>query len=759
MDSTHRRLIENTYKNLITEIKSYRPDTSLTLIEDAYHFALKAHEGQYRKTGEPYFMHPLTSALILAEMRSDMESITAGILHDVVEDTPVTLEEITFKFGSEVANLVDGVTKIAQVKYLTKANDNPQSQESEEVKLKKGEKEKQATKANEQAENFRKLFIHMSQDIRVLLIKIADRLHNMRTLSGHTEEKQRSIAQETLDLYAPLAHRLGIAKLRYELEDLAFKYQDRAKYNDLSAKIQMKQSERQAVVEDVLDIIRKRLEKEGIKATVEGRAKHFYSIHKKMKSQDKTLDQIYDLFAVRVLVDEVTDCYAALGWVHTIFTPVPGRIKDYISMPKINRYQSIHTTVVGPHNGEPVEVQIRTHEMHQIAEFGVAAHWKYKERDKGAKDKWLQEIMSWQREVIDNHEFMDALKMDLNAFKGHVYCFSPQGHVYTLIDGATPIDFAYYIHSAVGNRMVGAKVNGRIVTNDYNLQTGDRVEILTSQNAKGPGRDWLKIAKTAQARTKINQWWKRQDREENITRGRELLEAAAEEYNTTFDELMTHDDPEDGVLRRHNCKDLNQLYVMVGVGGLKEKQIVNRLYREYEKTLPPPTDEELIEGLLSESAELPDRKTQKGIVIRGIGDTDVRFAKCCSPVPGDEIVGFVTRGRGMSVHRTDCTNIIHLDELDKKRLQDAHWHVQERSGHTYHTDICLHCDDRDGLLADISRILSDEKIKVTSMDVRTHQAEAVFRIGIEIADGERLNQLSQRLLREKSVCEITRATS
>jgi len=690
-----------------------------------------------------------------------MESIAVGLLHDVVEDTPCTLEDITAAFGTEIANLVDGVTKIAKVKYLAKTNNQgtTSEQENEEPKLPKGTKEKLAAKANEQAENYRKLFFHMSQDIRVLIIKIADRLHNMRTISGHGEEKQRSIAQETLDLYAPLAHRLGIAKLRYELEDLAFKYQDRAKYNDLSQKIQMKQSERQAVVEEVLSIMRNRLKAEGIEATVEGRAKHFYSIHRKMKSQDKTLDQIYDLFAVRVLVNEVTDCYAALGWIHTMFIPVPGRIKDYISMPKMNRYQSIHTTVVGPHNGEPVEVQIRTNEMHQVAEFGVAAHWKYKERDKGAKDKWLQELMSWQRDISDNDEFLDVLKMDMDGYKGHVYCFTPQGDVHTLIDGATPIDFAYLIHSAVGNRMVGAKVNGRIVTNDYKLETGDRIEILTSQNTKGPGRDWLKIVKTAQARTKINQWFKRQDREESIQKGYELLSVAAMELNIAFEDLMALEEPFAAVLRRYNCKDADQLYVMVGVGGLKEKQIVNRLYREYEKTLPPPTDEELIEGLLAESAERPDRKTQSGIVIKGIGDTDVRFARCCSPVPGDEIIGFITRGRGTSVHRTDCINMLHLDELDKKRLMETHWHVAEKSGNTYHTDICVICDDRDGLLADIARILSEERVKVTAMNVRTQQAEAIFNIGIEIADGERLEQLSQRLLREKSICEIRRATA
>ncbi|MCL2405570.1 MAG: bifunctional (p)ppGpp synthetase/guanosine-3',5'-bis(diphosphate) 3'-pyrophosphohydrolase [Defluviitaleaceae bacterium] len=760
IDNTNKRLIENAFKNLIDEIKIYRPGTPLTLIEDAYHFAKDAHEGQLRKTGEPYVIHPLAVALILAQMRSDLESIAAGILHDVVEDTSHTLEEIASRFGAEIAQLVDGVTKIKQVKYVSKTPDNTQQPdaESQEVKLSKSEKEKLAAKADEQAENYRKLFFHMSQDIRVLIIKIADRLHNMRTLGGHREDKQKTIAQETLDLYSPLAHRLGIAKIRYELEDLAFKYQDRTRYNELSQKIQMKQSERQAVVQEVVDVINNKLKAEGINAVVEGRAKHFYSLHRKMKNQDKTLDQIYDLFAVRVLVNEVTDCYAVLGWVHTMFTPVPGRIKDYISMPKINRYQSLHTTIMGPYYGEPVEVQIRTHEMHQVAEFGIAAHWKYKERDKTAKDKWLTEIMTWQRELSDNQEYLAALKMDLDVFRGQVYCFTPNGDVYTLVDGATPIDFAYTIHSAVGNRMIGAKVNGRIVTNDYTLLTGDRVEILTSQNTKGPSRDWINIVKTAQARTKINQWFKRQDREENIQKGRELLDSTAAELGITFDVLMA-DDRDKDILNRFNCKELNQLYAMVGVGGIKEKQIINRLYREYEKTLPPPSDEELIKILLTESANMPDRKTQNGIVIKGLGDTSVRFARCCSPVPGDEIIGFVTRGRGMSVHRTDCVNIIHLDELDKRRLMDTQWSNQEKTGN-YHTDIRILCDDRDGLLADISRILADEKVKVTSMNVRTNSHnDAIFNVGLEIPDGERLNQISQRLLREKSVYEITRAIS
>jgi len=759
VDSTYKRLVENAYENLIAEIKTYRPSTPLDLIEDAYKLASKAHEGQKRETGEPYIIHPLSVAIILAEMRSDLESIAAGILHDVVEDTPHTLEEIADRFGEEIAQLVDGMTKITKVKYISKPTDTSASTgTNDEPKLTKSEKEKQLAKANEQAENFRKLFFHMSKDIRVLLIKIADRLHNMRTLGVRTEEKRKAVAQETLDIFAPLAHRLGIAKLRYDLEDLAFKFQDRNKYDELSEKIQMKRSERQTVVDKVVTAIQDKLKAEGLKATVEGRAKHFYSIHRKMISSDKTLDQIYDLFAVRVLVHEEADCYAALGHIHTIFKPIPGRIKDYISMPKTNLYQSIHTTVISPFHGEPVEVQIRTHDMHHVAEFGIAAHWKYKERDKGEKTKWLTEMMQWQRDLTDNHEYLDALKTNLSAYKSQVYCFTPDGHVQSLIEGATPIDFAYAIHSAVGNRMIGAKVNGRIVSNDYVLQTGDRVEILTSQNSKGPGRDWLKIVKTTQAKTKINQWYNRQDREENLQRGQELLSAAAADLNVSLEDLFAVDELNDNmVLSRYNCKNIEQLYVMVGVGGLKEKMVINRLYREYEKTLPTPTDEELIEGLLN--ASRPDRKNAGGITISGVGDTNVRFAKCCSPVPGDEIIGFVTRGRGMSIHRTDCTNIIHLDEIEQKRLMDAQWHIPEKSEHTYHTDLRLHCDDRNGLLADITSIFYEEKIKVSSLSVRTDQGEAIVQIGLEISDGEQLDHLSNKLMREKSIHDISRASS
>ena len=721
-------IIDTTYEQLIAEIKQYRPTTSLVMIEDAYKLAREAHEGQFRISGEPFMVHPLKVAIILAEIRADLESITAGLLHDVVEDTRYTMSDIVARFGEDVALIVDGVTKIEKVAYVSKTD--------------------------EQAENYRKMFFHMSQDVRVLLVKIADRLHNMRTLGVRTDAKQKEVAQETLDIYAPLAHRLGIAKLRYDLEELGFKYTDRVFYNDLAKKIRIKQEERQEIVEQMILEIRARLLRDGINAKVEGRPKRFYSIYKKMKSQGKSLEQIFDLYAVRVLVNGVSECYEVLGRLHEMYTPVPGRFKDYIGMKKANGYQSLHTTLMGP--GEPFEVQIRTFEMHMVAEYGIAAHWKYKEGDKAAKDKWLQEIMDWQRGVSDNEEFIDALKMDLSAFQEHVYCFTPRGEVLSLVNGACVIDYAYAIHSAVGNRMVGARVNGKMVPVDYVLSTGDQVEVITSQNNKGPSRDWIGVVKTNSARSKIIQWFNRESRDENLKKGRELLELASKEMKITFDDLLA-DGREADILDRFNCKNIDQLCVMVGVGGLKEKLVINHLYREYEKVQPPPSDEELIQNLLdSSSVKAETKKPKSGIVIKGIGDTAVRFGKCCGPLPGDEIVGFVTRGRGLTVHRTDCVNIVHMDEFDRRRLIDAQWHVPEKAGNTYHTDLRIICDDRDGLLADVTRALTDEKVRVTSLVARTMQAEAVFIVGIEIYDGDHLNHVVARLKRESGVHEISR---
>jgi len=721
----HDELISEAFAGLIAEIKKYRPTTSLHMVEEAYNLAVQAHSGQFREDGDPFVMHPITVATILAEIRTDLESITASLLHDVVEDTSHTMEDITQKFGEEVALLVDGVTKIKKVAYVSKTD--------------------------EQAENYRKMFFHMSQDVRVLLIKIADRLHNMRTLDVRPVEKQKKVARETLDIYAPLAHRLGIARLRYELEDLGFKYTDRDLYNDLAKKIHLKQNERQKLVESIVYEISERLTQDGIKAHVEGRPKRFYSIYKKMRSQNKTLDQIYDLYAVRVVVDSVSACYEVLGHLHEMYTPVPGRFKDYIGMKKPNGYQSLHTTLMG--TSEPFEVQIRTMQMHEIAEYGIAAHWKYKETDKLAKDTWLQDIMNWQREVSDSEEYIDALKMDLDAFKGHVYCFTPTGEIIQLVSGGNAIDFAYAIHSAVGNRMVGARINGRIVPLDYELSTGDQVEILTSQNTKGPNRDWLKIVKTPQARSKINQWFKKANREENIQKGRAALENAAKKFKLKLTDLLTETRTAD-MLLRFNCKTEEQLYALIGAGGLRENLVVNYLYKEYEKDLPPLSDEELISNLLD--TEIEKDKHRSGIVVKGLGDTDVRFARCCNPLPGDEIVGFVTRGRGLSVHRNDCVNITHLDELDRRRLIEAQWHVREKSGATYHTELRFACYNRNGLLADITRLLGDENVTVTSLSVRTVQADAVFNIGLEISSSDHLDYLTNKLKKETGASEITR---
>jgi GTP pyrophosphokinase len=647
-----------------------------------------------------------------------------------MEDTNYTRDDIQARFGEDVAHLVDGVTKIEKVAYVSKTD--------------------------RQAENYRKMFFHMTQDVRVLLIKIADRLHNMRTLEGHSEEKQRAIAQETLDIYAPLAHRLGIARLRYDLEDLGFKYTNPELYEELSKKIKLKQSERHEIVEQIMKEIRARLKADGIKALVEGRPKRFYSIYKKMQSRNKTLEQLFDLYAVRIRVEEVNECYEVLGRVHEMYTPIPGRFKDYIGMKKTNGYQSLHTALMGP--GEPFEVQIRTFGMHAVAEYGIAAHWRYKEGGKAAKDKWLQEIMDWQRDMSGGEEFLDALKMDLNAFHEHVYCFTPKGELISLLSGSCAIDYAYAIHSAVGNRMTGARVNGKIVPVDHELQTGDQVEILTSQNTKGPSRDWLKIVKTNTARTKITQWFNKESREENLRKGREALENAAKIENITLDELLLNGRDAD-VLSRFNCKNIEQLYVLVGVGGLKEKIVVHHLLREYEKTLPPPTDDELIQNLIDATSKLEKNKQGSGIIIKGLGDTAVRFARCCAPIPGDEIQGFVTRGRGLTVHRTDCVNIINMDEFDRRRLLDALWHADSKKENSYHSEMRINCDDRDGLLADISRVLFDEKVKVKTMNVRTVQSEAVFLVGFDITDGERLNSLIKKLLNVPGVCEITRVNA
>ena len=728
------------YDGLIVKIKKYHPNTRFELIERAYRLARDAHDGQFRKSGEPFLTHPLSVANILANLRLDTETIVAALLHDVAEDTQYTIADISSQFGDEVALLVDGVTKLEKIQYTSK---------SEEL-----------------AENYRKMFFAMSQDIRIIIIKIADRLHNMRTLKHQPENKQKEIAKETLEIYAPIAHKLGISRIRYELEDLGFKYLDNETYSDLAHKIGHKQKERQRMVDDIVSEIQTSLDnfiqKTPFNASVEGRPKHFFSIYKKMIGKDKQLDEIYDLHAVRVLVDKTYDCYQVLGILHDMYHPVPGRVKDFIAMPKPNNYQSLHTTLLK--NGDPFEVQIRTYEMHRVAEYGIAAHWRYKTGRTGGDDhaedklQWLGRLLELQRELSDNEEYIDAVKFDLSIFKKNVYCFSPKGDVISLASGATPIDFAYAIHSAVGNHMVGARVNGAAVPFDHELHTGDRVEIVTSQN-QNPNPDWLKIIKTAQARTKINQWFRKQNRIDNIKRGKELMDAAAKLTGVSLEDLLA-DDRVDIVLRRYNFNDFDTLCATVGHGGIREMQVVNRLHEAYKNAQPVDIDEIVAKLIEDGSKEYPGlRKTKSGIVIQGIGDTNVRFSKCCSPLPGDEVVGFVTRGRGVTIHRTDCVNIIYMDEMNRLRIIEAEWNVGVESRHSYRADLRIWCMDRENMLLDITKVLSDEGLNVKSLNVRTDHGEAIMDLGVEVLNRNQFQRLQDKIKQQAGVYEIERATT
>jgi len=725
-NNANNLLVEQAYSNLVAQIKAYRPDASLEVLEAAFRFAWEAHRHQYRKSGEPYILHPLEVAFILAEIKADFESIIASLLHDVVEDTPITIEEVETNFGRDVALLVGGVTKIHSVEYKSK----------DEAR----------------AETYRKMFFYMSEDVRVLLIKIADRLHNMRTLGARSEESQKKTARETLDIYAPLAHRLGVAKLRYDLEDLAFQYSDRKLYDNLANQVGLKVSDRVEIIEQIILEIQAALAEQNIEAKVEGRAKRLYSVHKKMISKNRSLDEIHDLYAVRVLVNDIAGCYAALGCINGMYQLVPGRIKDYIAGKKPNGYQSLHTTLIGP--GEPFEVQIRTFAMHEVAELGVAAHWKYKAGGKAAKDQWLQGIMELQNEISDNGEFLQALNIDLSAFQSHMTCFTPEAEPINLVRDACAIDFAYAIHSAVGNTMVGARVNGKLVPITHMLQAGDMVEIVRSKNS-GPSRDWLNHVKTQQARTKINQWFNREKRDDNLLKGRETLEQSALELKVTLEELLA-DGREDEAVERFNCKTIEQLYVMVGNGGVKERQVVNHLYREYEKTLPPPTHEELIESLVDTST---GKSHHSGILIKGLGDTAAIFSKCCNPVPGDEIIGFTTRGRGLTVHRTDCTNVINMSALDRRRIIPAHWGDQLKEGVKYLATLRIVCTDSDKLLYAINDVLKAEGITVKSLKADVVQGNAIFVIAIEITNVEHLSHIITRLQNATAAHEIKRVNA
>ncbi|HIV13999.1 MAG: bifunctional (p)ppGpp synthetase/guanosine-3',5'-bis(diphosphate) 3'-pyrophosphohydrolase [Clostridiales bacterium] len=730
------------YDELIRSIRKYHPSTDISMVEKAYRIASRAHEGQVRKSGEPYIIHPLCVAIILADLELDKETIVAGLLHDVVEDTVMTQEELAHEFGDEVALLVDGVTKLGQLNYS-------------------------ADKVEVQAENLRKMFLAMAKDIRVILIKLADRLHNMRTLQYMKESKQKEKARETMDIYAPIAQRLGISKVKTELDDLSLKYLKPDVYYDLVEKINLKKSEREQFVQSIVDQVKKHMDQAGISAEVNGRVKHFFSIYKKMVNQDKTLDQIYDLFAVRIIVDTVKDCYAALGVIHEMYTPVPGRFKDYIAMPKPNMYQSLHTTLIGP-NGQPFEIQIRTFEMHRTAEYGIAAHWKYKEASDGKKPpaqqeeeklSWLRQILEWQRDMSDNREFLSLLKSDLDLFNENVYCFSPAGDVKTLPQGSTTVDFAYSVHSAVGNKMVGARVNGKLVPIEYQIQNGDRVEIITSQNSRGPSRDWLKIVKSTQAKNKINQWFKQELKEDNILKGKEMLNNYAKLKGKVLGEL-TKPRYIEAVLKKYGFRDWDSVLAALGHGGLKEGQILNKLVDAYEKEHKKEiTDEKVLEAAAEAREKLPITKEKGGIVVRGIDDVAVRFAKCCSPIPGDEIVGFVTRGRGVTIHRTDCINVMNLSESDRARLIDAEWQGSEVTSGLYTAEINVYANNRMGLLVDISRIFTERKIDLAGINSRTSkQGTATISLTFDVHSKEELANLVEKLRQVDSVLDIERTT-
>ena len=733
------------YKSLIERVRKYHPSADVSMIEKAYHIARNAHKGQTRKSGEEYIIHPLWVGIILAQLEMDKETIVAGILHDVVEDTVMTDEEIRQEFGDEVALLVDGVTKLGQLSYS-------------------------ADKLEVQAENLRKMFLAMAKDIRVIIIKLADRLHNMRTLQYMRPEKQLEKAKETMDIYAPIAQRLGISKIKTELDDLALKYSQPEVFNDLVKQINARKTEREEFVQQIVDEVSTHMKNANIDAEVNGRVKHFFSIYKKMVNQDKTVDQIYDLFAVRIIVESVKDCYAALGVIHEMYTPIPGRFKDYIAMPKPNMYQSLHTTLMSS-VGQPFEIQIRTEEMHKTAEYGIAAHWKYKESNDGKKSveaqeeeklSWLRQILEWQRDMSDNREFLNLIKGDLDLFAEDVYCFTPQGDVKNLPNGSTPIDFAYAIHSAVGNKMVGARVNGKLVNIDYKIQNGDRIEILTSQNSKGPSRDWLNIVKSTQAKNKINQWFKKEFKESNIIRGKDMIATYCRAKSINVANII-QPKYQEIVQKKYGFKDWDSVLAAIGHGGLKEGQVVNRLAEEYGKDHRQAITDEVVLERVAEAAKnkVHIAKSKSGIVVKGIDDMAVRFSRCCNPVPGDEIVGFVTRGRGLSIHRTDCINMIHLSESERARLIPAEWEteVTEKSGGQYLAEIKMYANDQQGLLMEISRIFTEGNVDVKSMNVRTSKkGTATIEMGFIVHGREELERIVKKLQQLSGIIDIERAT-
>ena len=720
-------------EDLIHRIRKYHPEDDMDLVRRAYQFAEKAHENQIRKSGDPYFSHPCAVAVILSDLMLDAATIAAGLLHDCVEDVEgVTSETIRAEFGQDVELLVDGVTKLSQLKF--------------------------ASREEAQAETLRKMFLAMAKDIRVVLIKLADRLHNMRTLKFQKPERQIPIARETLDIYAPLAHRMGVHTIKWELEDLALRYIDPEGYYELVRLVGTKREEREHIIAEVTQQLGIKLREAGIKAEINGRPKHFYSIYKKMKSQNKTFDQIHDLIALRVLVHSQQDCYFVLGVVHTMWPQMPGRFKDYISMPKANMYQSLHTTVVN--QGRPFEIQIRTFEMHRTAEYGIAAHWRYKEgraneNELDHKLSWLRRILEWQGDARDPSEFGELVKVDL--FADEVFVFTPKGDVVSLPRGATPLDFAYRIHSAVGNRCIGAKVNGRIVPLTHLLDTGDFVEVMTSASSHGPSRDWLHIVKTSEAKAKIRAWLKREQRDENIVLGKDMLEKEAKRQGYALSQLVKGD-AVDVICKRFSAQTMDDAYAMIGFGGLSCAQVLNRLIDEYKKHAKPEELAPLPEVLKpEETPRKPQQSSSNGVIVKGESGMLVRFARCCNPLPGDSIVGYITRGRGVSVHRTDCISLKDPD-MEQARLIDVEWETSGKDA-SYEAEMRIYCYNRTGLLAEISVMLASQNVPVGSISGHSQKnGTYVFNVSITIKDTQQLARIMRDIQKSPDVIEVSRVS-
>ncbi len=717
------------YNELLEKIKNKGIKCDHSKLEKAYAMSLNAHEGQKRASGEPFITHPVEVAKILADLEVDCTAIIAGVLHDTIEDTKCTFEQLKESFGQEIALLVDGVTKLGQIPYTTKEQ--------------------------QQAENYRKMFLAMAKDIRVILIKLADRLHNLRTLRFKTLEKQVEKAKESLEIYAPIAHRLGISKIKWELEDISLRYIDPEGYYELVESISQKRKEREEFIKGIIENLQTKVGKLEIEHHIEGRPKHFYSIYKKMKAQNKTIDQIYDIFAVRIIVESVKDCYSVLGLVHEFYKPIPGRFKDYIAMPKPNMYQSLHTTLMGE-KGMPFEVQIRTWDMHRVAEVGIAAHWRYKEGTGKTEDDtkllWLRQLLEWQKEMRDANEFMETLRIDL--FTDEVFVFTPKGDVVNLPVGSTPVDFAYSIHSAVGNKMMGAKVNSKIVPLGYELKNGDIVEILTSSGSKGPSRDWLKIVKSSQARSKINQWFKKEGKERNAEKGKLTVEKELKKQGMEYHELFK-DEWVDIVLKRYNFHALDDLFAAIGFGSMSVNKVITRLKEEYRKAHPESADEKLSSGQEEEKAYKAKRSVpESGIEVKGIDNCLVRLSRCCNPVPGDDIVGYITRGRGVSVHRSDCSNVKSL-ENDSSRIIDVNWHIASNVAYT--ADITILANDRTQLLMELTNVIGDMKIPLKAINARTTRDHvAIMNLTVEITDTDQLDKMVKKLRRVQGVFEVTR---